>query len=143
MLALEPKEMQLDGQTFIIHKFPAIAGREIIAKYPLTSIPKLGDYGVNEETMLKLMSYVSVPMPGKSLPLPLNNRALIDNHVKSWETLVKLEGAMLEYNCSFLGNGGISTFLNDIIEKLPAWATKTLMDLSQRSSQTAKPLSMN
>ena len=63
---IEPLEVKIttqkgDEKTFIISKFPAIQGREIICKYPLSGMPKLGDYQVNEETMIKLMSFVAVP----------------------------------------------------------------------------------
>lgn len=134
---IEPKEILINGKTFILSKFPAIAGREIVAKYPLSGMPKLGDYKVNEETMLKLMAYVAVPIdPVK--PLLLSSRALIDNHVDSWETLAQIEIAMLEYNCSFFQDGRISTFLDDIAQKLPTWITKMWTALSVQSSQTEK-----
>ena len=66
---LQPKAITLKTQggedrEFTISKFPAVAGREIIAKYPISSMPKLGDYDVNEATMLKLMAYVSVNAGG-------------------------------------------------------------------------------
>ena len=62
---IEAKTVTIDDKEFIISKFPAVAGREIIAKYPFSSLPKLGDYKINEETMLKLMHYVAVTIePG-------------------------------------------------------------------------------
>lgn len=134
---IEPKEVIIDGKAFVLSKFPAVAGREIIAKYPISGMPKLGDYKVNEETMLKLMSFVGVPID-PTRPLRLTSQALIDNHVGNWETLAKIEIAMMEYNCSFFQNGRVSTFLNDIAQKLPSWITKTLTVLSERSSPTEK-----
>ena len=67
---IEPKEITVETQkgekrVYILSKFPAVQGREIIAKYPLSAMPKLGDYAVNEETMLKLMAFVAVPREGK------------------------------------------------------------------------------
>lgn len=135
---IEPKEIEVHGKTFIISKFPAIEGREIIAVYLSSSIPKYGNYKVNEETMLKLMSYVSVPMTNIP-PLPLTTRALVNNHAGNWETLGKIEVAMMEYNCSFLQNGRVSTFLNDTAQKLPMWISKTLTLLLAQLSQTEKP----
>lgn len=134
---IDPKEIIIDDKAFILSKFPAVAGREIIAKYPISGMPKLGDYKVNEETMLKLMSFVAVPID-PARPLRLTSQALIDNHVGNWETLAKIEIAMMEYNCSFFQNGRVSTFLNDIAQKLPSWITKTLTVLSERSSPTEK-----
>lgn len=135
---IEPKEILLDGRAYILTKFPAIAGREIVAGYPLTGMPKFGEYKANEEIMLKLMAFVGVPMPGGAAPQFLTARALVDNHVPNWELLMKIEWAMMQYNCSFFQNGRVSTFFEDIAQKLPAWILKILMDLSGRSLQTEK-----
>lgn len=141
-MLLEPKDITVDGKAFIISKFPAMSGREIITKYPLSGIPKIGDYSVNEETMLKLMSFVAVPINGGN-PLPLSTKMLIDNHMKDWEMLVKVEMAMLEYNCSFFQNGRISSLLTDIAQNIPQWTTKILTALSGQLLQTEKPQSTN
>lgn len=138
---IEPKVVSIDGKEFILSKFPAIAGREIIAKYPLSGIPKLGDYQLNEETMLKLMSYVSVTID--DAPVSLSTRGLVDNHAGSWETLAKIEVAMMEYNCSFFRDGRISTFFDDFAQKLPQWISKMLMDLSAQLSRMEKQPSGN
>lgn len=139
---IEPKELELEGKTYILSKFPAIAGREIIAKYPVSNMPKLGDYGVSEETMLKLMAFVAVKNENGE-PLKLTTRALIDNHVGSWETLAKLEWSMMEYNCSFFQNGKVSTFFEGIAEKLPQLITKILTDSLAQSSVKEKQASKN
>ena len=133
---LEPKTITLRTQAgvdkdYIISKFPAIAGREIVAKYPLSAMPKLGDYAVNEETMLKLMAYVGVPA-GEAV-VKLTTRALVDSHVPDWETLARIELAIMEYNCSFFAKGVISNFLGDITLKAKALITKILMDSSVQS----------
>lgn len=140
-MLLEPKPITLPTQSgepkaYILHKFPAIAGREIVAKYPLSNLPKLGDYGVSEEVMLKLMSYVAVDTPAG--PLALNTRALVDNHVPDWEVLARLEWAMLEYNCSFFGNGQTSDFFANIGAKAPQWISQMLTALSAQSSGAGK-----
>lgn len=140
---IQPKEVSIEAQdgstrTYVISKFPAVQGREIVAKYPLSAMPKLGDYAVNEETMLKLMAFVGVPRDSGE-PLKLTTRALIDNHVPDWETLAKIEWSMMEYNVSFFGNGRGSTFLEAIALKAQAFLSKTLMDLSAQSSQKKPP----
>jgi hypothetical protein len=136
---LEPIEKEINGKTFILSKFPAVAGREIVAKYPLSGMPKLGDYEVNEATMLKLMAFVGVPREGNE-PLQLTTRQLVDNHCGDWETLAKVEVAMMEYNVSFFGNGRASSFLTSIAQKLPALATKILTDsLQQLSAKNKQP----
>ncbi len=138
---IEEKEVQIktqtgDEKTFIISKFPAIQGREIIAKYPLSGMPKLGDYAVNEETMLKLMAFVAVKV-GET-HVQLTTRALVDNHIPDWECLARIEMAMMEYNCSFFQNGIISSFLTRITENIPTIIQKTLTLLSQASSKPSK-----
>lgn len=142
---IHPKEVTIEtpggeSRTYVLSKFPAVQGREIVAKYPLSAVPKLGDYAVNEETMLKLMAFVGVSRP-EGAPLMLTTRALVDNHVPDWETLARLEMAMLEYNVSFFGSGQASTFFEGIARKAQALLTQTLMDLSARSSQADKPRS--
>ena len=138
----QPKEVEITTQagtvkTYIISKMPAVQGREIVAKYPLSAMPKLGDYEVNDETMLKLMAFVGVPREGAE-PLRLSTRALIDNHVEDWETLARLEWAMLEYNVSFFGNGQASSLLTNLTARAQQLITKTLTDLLGRSSRQGK-----
>jgi hypothetical protein len=140
---LEPKEVVVDGKVYVISKFPAVAGRKIMTQYPISAIPKVGEYGTNEEMMYLIMTYVAVKNVGSNTELQLVNRDLIDNHVPNWETLMKLEYLMMEYNCSFLANGKVSTFLESIAEKLPSWITKISTPLSEALSQAEKPRSKN
>lgn len=139
---LEPKEVVITGpdgvdRTFIFSKFTAIAGREIIAKYPISIMPKIGDYKVSEETMLKLMAFVAMPMPNGAPPLKLTTKALVDGHTHDWETLGKIEIGMMEYNCSFFGNGEASNFFESFAAKAIALITKMSMGSSARSSANA------
>ena len=144
-MLISPKEIEVNGKTFIISKFPAVAGREIVSVYVSSGMPKLGDYKRNEEIMLKLMGYVAVPM-ASGTPLRLTSQALIDNHVTgedSWEMLMKLEAEVMSYNCSFFRNGQISNFFDGLTQKAPRWISKILTDLSGQLSQTEKPRSTN
>lgn len=144
---LEPKttEFELPGgqkKSYVLSKFPAVQGREIICKYPLSGIPKLGDYAENEEIMLKLMAYVAV-IDAKGNPIKLVTRELINNHITSFETLMRVEAAMLEYNCSFFLNGRVSSFLSAIAQKLPQKISEILTDSLAALSQQSKPPSTN
>jgi hypothetical protein len=112
-MLLEPKEITIvdskgNNKVYVISKFPAFAGREIMSKYNLNG----QDYNATEETVLKLMCFVAVPREGGLAPLQLTNKTLVDNHVDSWETLIKLEVAIMEYNCSFFQPGVTSNSLN-------------------------------
>lgn len=134
---LEPldKEIPLpDGGTkiYILSKFPAIAGREIVTQYPTSGAPKIGDYKTNEVLMLKLMAFVAVPTDAG--PLKLTTKELVNNHVPDFETLLKLEWAMMEYNCSFFRNGAALGFLTGLTGKLKQSITQTLTDLLRPSS---------
>ena len=144
---IKPKEIIIqddDGndRTYIISKLPASEGREIMAKYVTSAMPKVGDYATNEAMMLKLMSRVAVPKPDGTFII-LINKAVYDNHVDCWETSIKLETAMLEYNCAFFRNGLISNFLDDLAQKLPVWTTKILKGISAQLSPMEKPRSEN
>ncbi len=143
---LEPKEITMktmkgEDRTYILSKFPAIAGREIVSQYPISAVPKLGDYKTNEALMLKIMGFVAVSTDNG--PLCLSTHALVDNHVPDYETLMKIEFHMMDYNTSFLSIGKISNFLEGVEGKAAAWITKTLTDLSERFFPNAAPRSKN
>lgn len=143
MELLEPKTISVvDGggksHNFIISKFPAVQGREIIAKYPTSALPKLGDYSVSEEVMLKLMAFVAVDING--ITQRLDTRALVDSRVSDWECLARIEVAMMEYNCSFFRNGRISDFLSDFaLKSLPKILETLMASLGQSSPTTKQP----
>lgn len=142
MALLEEQEFEVetangDKRTYIISKFPAIEGREIVTQYPITGVPKIGEYKLNKEIMLKLMCYVAVRTEDGGL-LQLKTAELVNNHVPDWETLAKLEFKMMEYNCSFFGNGKASDFLSGLIENLQQSIMSTLTGLLQQFSQTNK-----
>lgn len=139
MELLQPKHEAIklpDGseKVFVLSKFPAIAGREIITQYPMTAAPKVGDYATNEALMLKLMGFVGVEVePGKVVRL--STRELVNNHVPDFETLMRIEWAMMEYNCSFFARGKISGFFDALAGKLRPLILQTLTDLQEQSSR--------
>jgi hypothetical protein len=132
---LEPKPLENGPVSsgrfqFVLSKFPATVGREIIMQYPTSALPKVGDYATNEDLMLKVMSYVGVVIEGRETPLMLSTRALVDNHVKSASDLMRLEWAMMNYNFDFFGNGKLSGILDRVMTQAVALIQKTLTDLS-------------
>lgn len=141
---LEPKDVTLKTQNgvdriYLISKFNAQLGRELVAKYPVANMPKLGEYSVSEECMFKLMTCVAALAPDKRTWIPLVSPALYNNHVPDWETGGKIEGAMWEHNCSFFGNEKASIFFGDIALNLRRWITSMLTDLLAQSSQKKGP----
>lgn len=139
---LDPSELIIDGKRFILSKFPAVQGREIIAKYPASNLPKIGDYAVSEEIMLKLMNFVGVELAQGNIQR-LSTRGLIDSHCETWEVLAKIEMAMMEKNCSFFRNGTLSNFLGDVTKKILEKISEISIRSSEPSSQTAKQPSQN
>jgi len=139
---LQTKDITLKGQdgverTYVLSKFPAVAGREIITQYPLTAMPKIGDYATNQALMLKVLAFVGVRLEGGE-PLPLTTRALVDNHVPDWELLARLEWAMMEYNVSFFSNGLSSISWEGIAAKVQPLISQMLTGLSAQSSEADK-----
>jgi hypothetical protein len=121
---LEPKTVVINNKKFILSKFPAIQGRKIISSYPLTAIPKVSEYKQNEEIMLELMNFVAVDSGGNIQRLSTPD--FVNAQTGDWETLVKVELSMIEYNCSFFRDGLVLNIWKDLAQKLPAWISKTL-----------------
>jgi hypothetical protein len=139
------KEIELPNgstKTFILSKFPAVVGREIISQYPTSAAPKVGNYSLNEELMFKLLAHIGVPVKGKD-PIMLKTRALVDNHIPDWETLVKVEWAMMEYNCSFFTNGRVLGILDTILPKVNGLISSILIQFVQQLSAKDSPPSTN
>ncbi len=123
---------------FILSKFPATAGREIVTQYTVTAAPKVGDYKANEVLMLRLMSYVAVVLDDGT-KLQLTTQGLIDNHVLDFETLMRIEWAMMEYNCSFFAKEKLSGFLAALGTHFQGLITQTLMPFLQQSTAKDTP----
>ena len=148
-MLIKPKEITItdadrEEHTFIISRLPATIGREILAKYPLSNAPKIGDYEVSKEAMLKMMAYVAVEKEGQEIYLKTST--LIDNHVPDGEALIRLELEMLKYNTSFFGKDGSQNFLQYLLGKLSGSLPsiiKTLMASLPSSSQPVSPRSPN
>ncbi|WMD23300.1 hypothetical protein RAS12_13295 [Achromobacter seleniivolatilans] len=124
-------------KAFTISRLPATVAREVIAKYPLSNIPKLGDYGTSEEVMKKLMCFVAVDLDGREQRL--TTQALIDNHVDDGIQLMKLEVEMIDENTGFFGLGGQRGFLDCLLEKLLLSITPMLTPLLDQLSVPASP----
>lgn len=131
-----------DSRVFVISKFPALAGREIVTQYPLSALPKIGDYAINEAMAKKILSYVeAVNKEGNRFRL--NTEAMINNHVPDWETMAKIEKAMLAYNVSFFSKGKSSLSLKTFVQKARPLILSILTALQDQSSPKAAPPSTN
>lgn len=142
---IKPKDVEIkdcDGnvKTFVISRVPAIPMRELMAKYPVSNIPKLGEYQASKDVMKLLMSFVAVRVGEDQQEIRLINEALINNHVTDGEQLLRIEYAMLQYNTSFFGQGDLSTFLTGLIAKHLPLVIQTVTDSLAASSQGRREL---
>ena len=142
---LEPKIVTIkDGSgneaEYVIFKFPAVHGQEIIESLAPSAIanlfPKLANRANNKQIRQELISYAAVRREG--VDIHLINETLVNQHVKDWEALTKLQYAIVQYNSSFLQKGQISNFYRDCALIHIPRIFKTLMDLLEQSSQTIK-----
>lgn len=133
-MAIEPKQITLSGKTYVLTKFPATVGREIITQYPMTALPKIGEYKTNHALMLKIMSYVGVMVDGRHDPLMLTTEDLINNHIAKTEDLMRIEWAMIEHSFDFFADGRASGWLGMVADRISPLITKTLTDLLGQSS---------
>ena len=117
-LEIEVKDIDGNLHKYTISRLPAVAGREILAKYLGGTMPKIGDYKDNHESMLKMMKYVAVEIDGQLQTL--QTQALIDNHIPDTECLLRLEIEMIRHNTSFFGNAGSSKLLDFLLQKIKA-----------------------
>src|SRR5690606_31288520 len=135
---IKPKQITLedldgDKHTYTISRVPATVGRELVAKYPIANMPKVGDYQTSEETMLLLMRYVEIDVNGA--PMRLTTKALVDNHVPDATVLLKLEYHMMNYNTGFFANGDRQSFLDYLISKAASSIMPMLTPFLQQLSQ--------
>lgn len=128
--------------TYILSNFDAVEGRRIVSQYPMTGLPKVGNYEENEKLMLRLMSYVAVvTVDGRKLRL--STMELINNHVPHFEMLAKIEMKMMEKNCSFFRDGRSLDFLDNIAQIFSRQILEMLTLSSERSSEQEKQPSTN
>jgi hypothetical protein len=122
---------------YILSKFPAVEGREILCQWPLTALPKVGDYAANETIMFKLMTYVAVQINNKD-PLRLTDKNLINNHVPDAVIGMSIEREMFNYNFGFFLEEKALTFFERLMMMIDRKVTETLMASSQQLSPTEK-----
>lgn len=130
------------AKTFILSNFDAITGREIITQYPLTALPKAGDYPANKELMLKLMTFVAV-VTADGRQLQLSTPELIMNHVDNAEMLMKIEAKMMWKNCSFFRDGRCLDLLDTVMQMFTKKLLETLTQSSDILSQQEKSATTN
>lgn len=138
---IKPKEisiMDIDGdeKTYIITRFPATVGMEILYKLPSSGIPKIGDFGELKEVRNEIFRYIYVKTDNGDIAL--STKALIDNHITDGETAYKIMGAILSYNYQSLGKLMSGGLISSMSEKILNIARRLLTELSPQSSAKNK-----
>lgn len=119
---IKPQDIEVDGKSYVISKFPAMVGIEIATKLTMEYLKNVGDYNIFQDLILKVMSYVAAKDDAGNYRA-LNHKGLIDSFLNteySTESLLKIIAHMAEYNFSFFQKGSLLTFLENIGQKLPA-----------------------
>lgn len=138
-MLIKPKEIQIEGRTYIISKIPATKAVEIMAKSVLGAIPTAREYPLLEAMMIETMEYVAIKHPNLG-ELRLNSKVLIDNHCldaegnPSYQVYLKILDEISEYNTFFFHNGRPSIFLKNLIQALPEKIIKIFSPSSPVSS---------
>lgn len=136
---IKPKEIELkdlDGNThkFIISRFNALDGYELISNFPKTMFNKGESFKDHKEVLIKIFSHVEAfKQDGNTIRL--TSEALINNHIPDYELLMKILKEVGTYNSSFLGNVNGLSIIDQIKTKLPTLAQKILMDSLKQLSK--------
>lgn len=143
---IKPKDIEItdiDGvvRKFVIARFPATAGMEILYRLPTSGIPKIGDFEALKGVRNDVFKHVYIKTDGGDIAL--STTALIDNHCGDGETAIKLMGEILVYNYSFLERLVRQNLLDSILAKVRDTALSFLTEFSQQLSQKSKPASKN
>lgn len=150
---IDPKEISIevfnrDGTSagtkkYVLSQIPyASGGREILSQFLPSAMPKIGDYKVNEELMLKMLGFVAV-ITDNGQQIKLSTKTLIDNHVPNFQVGLRLEKEMLEYNYGFFELWKNLPSSETLQVKLRPWVTKISTLLKELSSQKEEQPSTN
>jgi len=134
----EIKVVDMDGEekTFVITRFPATVGMEILYKLPTSGMPKIGDFEVLKGVRDDVFKYVYVKVGDTEIPL--NTSALINQHLTDGETAYKVMGAMLSYNFESIKKLTSSVSLDSISEKILSTVRNLFQEFYKQSSQKTK-----
>ena len=143
MVMVKQKKIEIDTEdgvkTYILHKIPYMAGgREVCTQFIPTGLPKVGDYAKNEALALIIFAHVDV-ITDAGTPLRLSTKDLVGNHVPDFQTGVKIEKEMLEFNFGFFDTGKIYASLKNLAQQHQAKILPILMEFVGQLSQKEKP----
>lgn len=139
----ETKNINIGGQDFILHKFPAMTSRKFSVLYLPSILPKIGSYSENEILATEALSYVSVE--DNNAQIFLSSIELIDKYVPrdDAKNITYLELALFDYNYDFLENGLVSNFFGGLAQDAKEFLTKIVNNGLEQLFQAVKPPSEN
>lgn len=140
---LEPKQVEINGYKFIISKMPCTVAQEVIFKLPTGLIPLISNFSQAEDMAYKMLSFCERVYTDGRPNVPLISKALIDNHIPDFDTLIKLENECLTYNYDFFANGKLLGFLNKGLSLAESKASGILTDLLDKLLQAEKQPTSN
>jgi hypothetical protein len=126
---LQTKTVEINGYKFVISKMPCTVAQEVIFKLPTGLIPLISQFSQSEEMAFKMLSYCERVYTDGRANVGLISRALIDNHVPDFDTLIKLEEECLKFNFDFFEQGKVLSFLNKGLSLAESKASGILTDL--------------
>ena len=128
-----------------IGKVPWMSGgREILAEYIPSGLPKVGDYQKNER--LARILYANVIKIGKEgAQFPLITDSMIENHVPDVKVAMELEAAVFDKSTDFLILGKVleyrtawSQTVDSVLADLPTQLQKLLLVLASPPSPSSE-----
>lgn len=144
---IEQKEITITTQSgvekvFVLSKIPYMSGgREICSQFITSAMPKVGEYKLNEELSIKMFGFIAAKVGDAQVRL--QTREIINNHVLDFQTGLRLEKEMLEYNFGFFDQEKIQKFLRDLGAKFQLSLMPILTQLQQQFSKKDAPPSTN
>lgn len=145
---IEPIEVSIADdkgkeKIFIIGKFDCVFAREVFSQYPLTALPKVSEYSMNEELMFRALCFAAVKFSDGTPPLRLTTPEMVKNHVTDWKQLTGIERELGKHNFSFFQDGRAFSFIEGLAQIFLTKITETLISLSVPSSNQSAPPSGN
>lgn len=102
MVFLDGKEVEIGGLRFIVHKAPATVAYNAALEYGLGQDNK--DAESIMKAIYKLLGYVELVLDDDRKVL-LNNQEIINQHIKSMDTLLELQKEVISVNFTFSAKG--------------------------------------
>ena len=127
-------------------------GREILAEYIPSGLPKIGDYKKNEN-LARILYAAVVAIDDKGNHFPLTTDSMINNHIPDVKVAMELEAAVFDKSTDFLILGKVHEYrtawsqtvdslaasLPTQFQKLLSALVSELTDSSKKKSALKKP----